>query len=89
MLENYNICKLNKSNLQVNDTNIDTHNPIFSALQETDISSAFAYNRIESATQKHSDLSSETAPHMGKTVIAKRQLISGHEPQTRHDTKAD
>jgi hypothetical protein len=26
---------------------------------------------------------------MGKTVIAKRQLISGHEPQTRHDTKAD
>jgi hypothetical protein len=34
-LENYHIYKLSKDNIQMNDTNTDTHNPIFKALQET------------------------------------------------------
>jgi hypothetical protein len=34
-LEKYYICKVSRYNLQLNDTNTDTHNPIFKALHET------------------------------------------------------
>jgi hypothetical protein len=33
--EKYHIYKISKDNLQMSDTNADTHNPIFRALQET------------------------------------------------------
>jgi hypothetical protein len=35
-LERYYIHKISKSKLHMNDTNIDTHNPIFEILQEID-----------------------------------------------------
>jgi hypothetical protein len=35
-LERYYIYKTSRENLRMNDTHIDTHNPIFEALQETD-----------------------------------------------------
>jgi hypothetical protein len=34
-LEKYHIYKSSNDNLQMDDTNTDTHNPIFKALQET------------------------------------------------------
>jgi hypothetical protein len=34
-LEKYYIYKVNRDNFQMNDTNTDTHNPIFKALHET------------------------------------------------------
>jgi hypothetical protein len=33
-MEKYNTCKVNKNNLQMKDTNTDTHNSILRALQE-------------------------------------------------------
>jgi hypothetical protein len=38
ILEKYHIYKISKNRLHVNDTNIDTHNPIFRILQEINIS---------------------------------------------------
>jgi hypothetical protein len=35
------------------------------------------------------DLSSERAPHMGRTVTFKQEETSGHEPQPGFDTKTD
>jgi hypothetical protein len=37
-LEKYQIYKISKDNLQMNDTNTDTHSPIFKVLQETNTS---------------------------------------------------
>jgi hypothetical protein len=37
-MEKYHIYKISKDNLQMNDTNIDAHNPVFNALQETNTS---------------------------------------------------
>jgi hypothetical protein len=34
--ESYHIYKTSRGNLHMNDTHIDTHNPIFQTLQETD-----------------------------------------------------
>jgi hypothetical protein len=34
-LEKYHIYKISRENIQMNDTNTDTHNPIFQALHET------------------------------------------------------
>jgi hypothetical protein len=33
-LEKYHMYKISKNNLHMNDTNIDTHNPIFTEMQE-------------------------------------------------------
>jgi hypothetical protein len=40
-------------------------------------------------TEDRPVLSSERAPHKDKTVTVKLNLISGHEPQMRLDTKTD
>jgi hypothetical protein len=37
-LEKYHIYKISKNNLHTNDTNIDTHNPIFRTLQQINTS---------------------------------------------------
>jgi hypothetical protein len=34
ILEKYHICKISRSNLHMNDTHIDTHNPIFQIIHE-------------------------------------------------------
>jgi hypothetical protein len=58
-LQEYHIYNIRKNNLKINDTNIDTHNSIFRALQEINTryqhTRPMSYIKTEPTTQKHSE----------------------------------